>query len=356
LHLLARTLRVPVVSRDFTGMPWLPAEWCQPLAEGETVRFSAQDGIALQGTYLRTPAARRKGVIAFCHELNGDRWSALPYTADLRRRGFDVFTFEFRNHGGSQRMRGYESLPWVTAYEVYDVRAAINYLCSRGDADPRGVGLLGISRGGTAALCAAAQDPRVRMLAVDGPVPTEQMQRHWTRRRLTSCFHLVRFWAVMPDFVLRLLGAAVKLFIGWRCHVPLINVDEAARRVRQPVLLIHGQCDDRVPLEVVQALRKTIAGRTWLWLVPRARHNRAIATAPDEYHRRLLRFFKRAIAGSFNVDDAHPASTAVDAARRDGARAYGHAEVASAGGVRDHGTPRRESPTAQDERHPLSAH
>jgi pimeloyl-ACP methyl ester carboxylesterase len=355
LHLLARMLRMPVASRVFAEMPWLPAGWCWPSAEGETVRFATEDGVALEGTYLPTPSVRRKGVIAFCHELNGDRWSALPYTADLRRRGFDVLTFEFRNHGGSQRMRGYEPMPWVTAYEVHDVRAAINYLCSRADADPRGVGLMGISRGGTAALCAAAQDPRVRMLAIDGPVPTEQMQRHWTRRRLTSCFHLVRFWAMMPDAVLRLLGAAAKCFIGWRCRVPLINVDDAARRVRQPVLLIHGQCDDHVPMEVVRALRRTISGRTWLWLVPHARHNCAIATAPEEYQRRLVRFFKRAIAGSFHVDDAHPGGSAAGTAPRDGLWAAGR----SAGGAWTHGTGRPEAavePAATPERPlPLSA-
>ncbi len=308
LHLLARLFRVPVASRLFGEMPWLPAEWSGPLAEGESVRFPAQDGACLQGTYLKTTAAGRRGVIAFCHELNGDRWSALRYTADLRRRGFDIFTFDFRNHGCSDRVAGYEPMPWVTINELHDVRGAIDYLCSRGDADPAGIGLMGISRGGTAALCAAAQDPRVRVLAVDGPVPTEQMQLCRTRGVLDHFLRPLRLPSILPDALLRTPGAWVKRFVGWRGHCPLLNVDEAARRVEQPVLLIHGRHDAHVPLEAVLSLRKLMPRRARLWVVPHARHNRAITTAPEEYRRRLARFFCRTLGAAHHVDAAHPAA------------------------------------------------
>ena len=319
LHFLARLFRVPVASRLFGEMPWLPAEWSGPLTEGENVRFAAQDGVWLQGTYLKTTSSRRLGVIAFCHELNGDRWSARPYTADLRRRGFDIFTFDFRNHGCSERVAGYEPMPWVTINELYDVRAAIDYLCSRGDADANGIGLMGISRGGTAALCAASRDGRVRVLAVDGPVPTEQLQLHRTRGMLEHFLRPLRLLAIVPDAVLRSVGTWSKRFVGWRCHCALVNVDEAARRIEQPVLLIHGRHDAHVPLEAVLSLRSLMSRRTRLWVVPHARHNRAIATAPEEYRRRLARFFCRGLRTVIHVDGAHSGVVA----HANGARANG---------------------------------
>jgi pimeloyl-ACP methyl ester carboxylesterase len=310
LHLLARLLRVPVAARLFGDMPWLPAEWSGPLTEGESVRFSAQDGARLQGTYLKTTAAARRGVIAFCHELNGDRWSALRYTSDLRRRGFDIFTFDFRNHGASQRIAGYEPMPWVTVNDLHDVRGAIDYLGSRADADAAGIGLFGISRGGTAALCAAAQDPRVRALAVDGPVPTEQMQLCRSRGALQHWLRPLRLYAFVPDAMLRTSGAWVKRFVGWRGGCPLLDVDEAARRVQQPVLLIHGRHDAHVPMEAVVALRNLISRRPRLWLVPLAQHNRAIAMAPEEYRRRLARFFCRTFGLVLRANGSRSGGTA----------------------------------------------
>ena len=318
LHLLARMLRMPVASRVFAEMPWLPAGWCWPSAEGETVRFATEDGVALEGTYLPTPSVRRKGVIAFCHELNGDRWSALRYTADLRRRGFDIFTFDFRNHGCSDRVAGYEPMPWVTINELHDVRGAIDYLCSRGDADAAGIGLMGISRGGTAALCAAAQDSRVRVLAVDGPVPTEEMQLCRARSALAHLMSPLRLLAIVPDAVLRTPGRWIKRFVGWRGHCPLLDVDEAARHIQQPVFLIHGRHDAHVPLEAVLSLRSLMPRRARLWVVPHARHNRAITTAPDEYRRRIARFFCRTLDAAVHVDAAHPATPRANGARGSG--------------------------------------
>ena len=160
----------------------MPAEWQKPLKEGQSVEIPTDDGIRLRGTYLHSLTSHRKGVIAFCHELNGNRWSCVPYVEDLRRRGYDIFTFDFRNHGTSGRADGYDPLPWVTSFDLADVRAVIDYLTSRHDAFDDGIGLLGVSKGGTVALCATAYDPRVKTLIVDGACPTERMQIYYLRR------------------------------------------------------------------------------------------------------------------------------------------------------------------------------
>ena len=86
--------------------------------------------------------------------------------------GFDVFAFESRNQGSSDAMPGYEPLQWVTTYEVRDAKAALAYLKSRPDADPRGVGFFGISKGAGAGLMAAARDPYVRCCVTDGVFAT----------------------------------------------------------------------------------------------------------------------------------------------------------------------------------------
>lgn len=295
-HIIAWILYIPMAVRVFGETPWLPAQWRKPLDDGENVEFQTDDGLCLAGTYLPSGTTSRTGVIVFCHELNGDRWSCAPYVEDLRRRGYDIFSFDFRNHGTSDRNADYEPLPWVTTFDLADVRAAIDYLSSRPDAAPGGIGLFGVSKGGTVALCATAYDPRVRALIVDGACPTERMQIYYARR-FAKIF--ARFsWLItsLPDISLRSTNALTRLIISRRRKCRFVNVDVAARKIRQPVLMIHGRRDSHIPLKIVQDLRGTMTKGTKLWAISDAKHNGSISVARETYHRRIARFFQRTLS------------------------------------------------------------
>ena len=112
-------------------------------------------------------------MIVYCHEYLSDRWSFYPYVDHLRDLGYDIFTFDFRNHGASDLDPDYAPLQWTTEHEIHDLRAALAYLRTRDDHDPAGFGLFGVSRGGTTALIAAAAEPDVWGVITDGAFPTQ---------------------------------------------------------------------------------------------------------------------------------------------------------------------------------------
>ena len=56
----------------------------------------------------------------------------------------------------------------MTDRDAADMRAAVTYLRARPDADPRGIGFFGISKGGSTGLLVAAADPWVRCVVTDG--------------------------------------------------------------------------------------------------------------------------------------------------------------------------------------------
>jgi len=297
LHAIARLWYVPVSARLFGQTPWLPSVWCPPAADGEPFEAPAADGTAIRGTYLPRRAGRREGIVLFCHELNGDRWNATPYVEPLRRIGLDVFTFDFRNHGASGRTEGYQPMPWVSAYDVADVRAVLDYVTRLPDADPRRIGLIGVSKGASASLCVAAGDPRVAAVVLDSVCPTEQMQGYCARSVVSDWLGSDRWGARLPAWALGSLGTWAKLVIGWRRHCRFMNMDRAARRLRTPVLLIHGQCDAHIPVELVRSWSRRMRGTKELWIVPRAKHAGAILTAREEYHRRVSAFLLQHLAG-----------------------------------------------------------
>lgn len=339
LHVVAWLVRLPLASRLLGDLPWLPAHCGGPIGGGEDVEFSTADGIRLQGTYLATTLARRRGVIALCHELNGDRWSALAAGAELRRRGFDLFTFDFRNHGTSQRVTGYEPAPWVTRYELADVCAAVDYLTGRPDADPRGMGLVGFGRGAAAAVCAAARQRRVRAVVADGLLPLERIQAVRLRRWLRRCLGPAQ--ALVPQFLLEWLAAAARTAACWKDSLPMLSVDHAARHLKCPALLVCGGQDPYVPLEAIDQFRLQAAHATSRWLVPEAGHVRALAVRPNAYVRRLTRFFLRHLARPTAIEPAHgqPRRPRKKVAAVSAVAAVGHSQPSHNGHARQ--SPRR---------------
>ena len=284
------------VVRIFQEKPLFIVPRGRPVPEAEDVRFPAQDGRTLAGCYLKGEGPRR-GVILFGLEFGSNRWSCLPYCEHLLAAGYDVFAFETRGQGDSECPPGYEPLQWVTDFEVNDARAALAYLKSRPDADPRGVGLFGISKGAGACLLAAADDPYVRCFVTDGAfgvyTTLVPYMRHWFR--IYNNQLLIQ--GLIPSWYYGLIGLAAlgKIERLRRCRFP--HLEDALRRLApRPLLMIHGGADTYIKPEMARALAARAREPKELWLVEGAKHNMALQTAGDEYRRRVLEFFDKQLA------------------------------------------------------------
>lgn len=284
---------VPIVVRLIGQAPLLVAESSEALEGGSPCAFQTADGRTLRGTYLPTTAAERRGVIVFGHELNGDRWNATPYVRELLPAGYDVLTFDFRNHGTSDADPKLMLRPWISPADAADMQAAVDFACARGAADHGGIGILGISRGAVAGLYTAANDPRVKCLFTDGAYPTTSTHQIYLHRYLE--IYVPRHWHFLsrrlPDWVFH---GVLALGTRWWClthRYKFLDVEKAARNIRVPVQMVHGQRDTMIPLAAAEALRQCIAGPVQLWVVPGAKHNQAVTVESVEYQRRLLDFF-----------------------------------------------------------------
>ncbi len=287
-------LYLPRVARIFQEKPIFIVPRGQPRDDAESVRFPTENGLSLNGCYFRASAPRR-GVILFGLEFGSNCWSAWQYCEHLVSAGFDVFAFECRNQGESDCEPGYEPLQWVTNHEVTDARAALLYLRGRPDADPRGVGLFGISKGAGACLIAASQDPYVVCAVTDGMFATSTTlipyMRQWVK------IYNARFPTVLlPDWYYH--------FVAWitlrkverqrRCRFP--SLERVLARFRKPLLMIHGGQDSYIRPEMARALFERAAEPREFWLVEKAKHNQALHLEGEKYRERVLRFFEQHLA------------------------------------------------------------
>jgi len=291
-HIL-RTKYLHFMVRIFQEKPLFVIPRGQPLPEAEDVRFSTTDGLTLRGCYLAARGPRR-GVILFGLEFGANRWSCRPYCEHLVEAGFDVFAWEPRNQGESDRLPNYEPMQWLTDFEVQDAQAALTYLKNRPDADPRGVGFFGISKGGSAGLLAASLDPYVRCCVTDGSFGTYTVMLPYLRQwfKLYNSRHHIH--DLIPDWYFGMIGqeGLHQIEVIRKCRFP--HLERYLRKLSpRPLLMIHGEADTYVRPEMAQALFRHARPPCEFWLVKDAKHNHGLLVAGEEYRARVLQFFER---------------------------------------------------------------
>jgi pimeloyl-ACP methyl ester carboxylesterase len=268
----------------------------QPHREGgERVEATTASGRRLSGSYFHHSSARRRGVIAFCHEYAGDRWLFEDYVGPLLVSGFDVCAFDFCNHGKSEAVAGYEPSQWVTTHEVQDVMAVVDALGARSDADPQGVALVGVSKGGGAALAAAAERPSVWAVVMDGAYPNHGMVVEYMTK-------WVGIFSSVPAIYTRLPNAFFQLMCEWglyrmaqRNGVTYVRLERALRAIgSRPVFMIRGARDNYVTKTIIDEwFAKGDARNKERWEVAAAKHNRCVERAKSDYQKRLIEFFDK---------------------------------------------------------------
>jgi pimeloyl-ACP methyl ester carboxylesterase len=316
LVLLAYYLQVkrrflPHIVRIFQEKPLFVIPRGQPVEDAEDVRLTTAEGLALRGCYLRTRAPQRRGVIFFGLEYGSNRWACVPYTQFLRDAGFDVFTFEPRSQGDSDAQPGYEPMQWVTSYEVADFQTAIAYLKGRPDADPRGVGFFGISKGGSAGLIAAAREPLLRCFVTDGIFATHTTMLPYMRKWVTIYSNRKWIQTLLPDWMYSVFAKATLRRVRRETGLRFPHLERAMPLLApRPLLMIHGGGDTYIKPEMARALFDLAGDPRELWIVDGAKHNQALHVANGEYQRRILEFFQRCLGeGAPAAQPSAPART-----------------------------------------------
>lgn len=291
-ELLLQFLVIRVALPIFDGGAPLQAERFPADPSAESLTIATSSGLRLAGSLFRTLQGEPRGLILFCHEFNSDRWSALSYCEGLLAAGFHILAFDFRNHGDSDHMPGYRPNCWLTHFEVDDVLAAVDCVAGRLDLEYLPLGVFGVSRGGAAALMAAARDPRIRRVATDSVYSCDEMLLHFMTRWESLYFPE---WGLkqFPRWHWRLTFLMIRAVSQLRRGCRYANIEAALTRLRDtPLFMLSGKRDTYVGPPITANLYSRSGQNAYpVWIVPDAKHNQSRPTAPDEYDCRLLEFF-----------------------------------------------------------------
>jgi dipeptidyl aminopeptidase/acylaminoacyl peptidase len=218
------------------------------------VRFPTDNGRTLHGWWIPGGNGRRPAVILI-HGWSRSAERMLPYLEMLHPAGYHLLAFDARNHGDSDR-DGHASMKKFSE----DIRAAVAYLSARSDVDTASIAVLGLSIGGSAAIHAAAHEPRIRAVVTVGSFA------HPRDAMLQMGLGSVLLAPAMP---------LTFRFIEWRVGVRLDELapERHISRVAASLLLIHGQNDSIVPIENLDRLLRASDGKAEAWRIAGRGHS-----------------------------------------------------------------------------------
>lgn len=135
------------------------------------VTLRTEDGLTLTAWYV--PSRNGAGLVVR-HGTQSSASGVLDHLVVLARAGFGVIAPDGRGHGGSEG-QGMD-FGW---FGDRDIRAAVAFLSSRPEVDPRRIGVVGISLGGMEAIGAASDDPRIAAVVAEGAVRRSARDLSW---------------------------------------------------------------------------------------------------------------------------------------------------------------------------------
>ena len=250
------------------GLAWSP----KTELDFREVTFPSRDGLTLFGRFV---PGKNHATIILLHGLGGTSNDMLLHAEVLAQAGYGILLMDLRAHGSSDGDTSTYGLR-----EADDVAGAIDYLLTRVDVNGQKIGALGISLGAQAALRGALKSEHIRALVLEGLGPSVLSDHDGRSNSLQRWLNYPTNWLYYHAYV---------------CMTDSRNtgvLEVIGKIAPRPILFIaSGAKDIYFSRQFYTAANKPKE----LWELPNGQHGAAILQGAQEYQKRLLKFFRKAL-------------------------------------------------------------
>jgi pimeloyl-ACP methyl ester carboxylesterase len=235
--------------------------------KSEQVEFTTDEGYSIRGWFTRG-SRLPEVVIIVLPGMSGDTQLALADSEVLANAGYSTLIYEHRSCSDPRLLHSGGYL------EAKDLISAVEFLESRGDVHQ--IGVLGFSTGGTAALLAAAETPRIEAVIAEG-APATFLQDAQFKLDTTN---------PIDEALHSLVLTLYRLQVGISSDI--LEPEEVIGIISpRPVFLIYGEYE--------AAKGNTLYAQAnhpkKLWIVPGVGHGGYQTAHPQVYASQIINFF-----------------------------------------------------------------
>jgi uncharacterized protein len=236
------------------------------------------DSLILRGYFIHA-LKRPQATVILLHGIGSCKENWLAYARILAENGFNSVVYDQRAHGKSDG--DYCTFGF---YEKHDVSRMIDTALTKNPRLP--IGIQGASLGGAVALQALAQDKRLAFGIVESTFNTLE---NVVEKYGYNYFKFKSRWLVR-----RILTKAAVIA---RFRPFEVKPVEACRHINQPILMVHGDADEKIPIEFNSDNFTALASaEKEFFVVKGAGHDNVGEVGGEAYKQKILGFLKRTIA------------------------------------------------------------
>ncbi|HHT57724.1 alpha/beta hydrolase [Herbinix luporum] len=227
-----------------------------------------------------------KNIAILCHGFSQCKYKSLIYAEIFIKMGFAVLIYDHRNHGLSGK--AYTSMGY---YEKYDLKKLVDWCLKAYGSDCKII-THGESMGATTVLLHLGIDDRVICTIADCAYSDlKELLIH----QLKSYYHLPKLLIPIESFITYLRA-------GFRYED--VSCESVIRKVKTPVLFIHGKKDSYVPAIMSKKMYKSKERNKALYLVAGAGHGKSCIVNPKGYEEKVEKFVKKYIDQNYISEKA----------------------------------------------------
>ncbi|KGK56589.1 peptidase S9 [Xanthomonas cannabis pv. phaseoli] len=274
------------------------------MGERRMVRFQARDGLTLDGV-LTVPATAGQGapapMILLPHggpHADGDGWAFDTDAQFLASRGYLVLQVNYRGglgRGNTFERAGYRQ--WGERIQD-DLADGVRWAIAQGLADPARICSYGASFGAYAAMMVQVKAPELFRCAV-GVAGIYDLQMMYSKGDINQSDYGV-------NYLERVIGRDAA---DLAAHSPVSLAD----RIKAPVLLVHGEEDERAPFAQAKSLRAALtrSGNAPQWVsVPKEGHGFYKEANQIAFYRTLEQFLAKQLGSAATASASGPVPAA----------------------------------------------
>lgn len=240
----------------------------------EPVEIKSRDGFILRGHLAKNSSDK---VILIVHGYQSNETESLKIAKILYDMGYSTLTIDMRAHGNSEGK--YIGMGYFEKYDLLDWINFINTKIPR-----KKIFLHGTSMGGASVMLAGTLHLPKNVIGIIDDCGYNNAYSIF-REELKKRFHL-------PSFPVLNMANAMAILKA-KYNLKDTDVLKDISKIRIPILIIHGNKDDFVPVEMSQKIYENLKGEKEILIVKNSNHAESKYLNPDKYYAKIKNFIEK---------------------------------------------------------------